>query len=195
MSKRQKRQDPLDAPLPPELSHEIALTYAPPNTHETYYEPYTPLVGASTQNVTPPSKESKRKKKQKPGPIDEVTVEQNRARSRRYDSFITHLIDNAGDRVAALSLTYGVESEAIKERMDDYLADVMLGQSTSSISELLEKAHLGKAARVGLLARHAYSSDPKVSLVSIKLATDLDGDKHDHGTPYEAYLRMVKAGK
>jgi hypothetical protein len=188
MAKRQKGRDSVDD-LVPELTGSVDLAYPEGGEHEQYYEPYTPLVG-TPPNVTPQKKA--RKKNKTSLALDDKQIAENRARKRRYDQFISHLIKNGGDKAVALALTYGLPSDAVAEKFDDYMADVMLGMTTSGVGDLLEEAGIGKAARIGLLAQHVYNPDPKVSLVSLKLATDLDGDKHDHGATYEQYLRIVK---
>jgi hypothetical protein len=195
MAKKQKAADKLEATdMLPELSAEVALSY--PSTiggKDNYYDPYTPMAGPIA-NVTPeePPKKGKKGAKAPVGAINDEQVAINKARKNRYDTFIGHLSENAGNMVLALSLTYGVPSEDIKSNLRAYRDDVSLGISTSSVSDLLEDVGLGKRARVAMLKRHAYSDDEKVSLVALKLATDLDGDKHDHATTYETYLRMVK---
>ena len=193
MAKRQYRGPQKDGrgELPPELAPEVTIDM--PRAIDTghYYEPYPVLVGPIA-NITP---EKKGKRKKGAGAIDDEQAEINRARKRRYDAFMEHLAENGGNQIFALSLTYGVPSEEIRARLHDYKADVALGVSSSSVSDLLEDVGLGKRARIGMLKRHAYSADPKVSLVALKLATDLDGDKHDTGTTYETYIRMIKSVK
>lgn len=192
MSKKQWRGDEAEGAVLPELTGTVELSYpdgAKGTTHEHYYDPLQPLAGPI--DVTPRPKE-KKKKKSPAGPLNDEQIAINRARRIRYDSFIEHLIEQRGDRTQALALTYGLPAEEIKEKHADYLADVLLGMSTSSVGDLLENAGLGKAARIGVLARHAYSEDPKVSLVAVKLATDLDGDKHNQGQgSYEKHLLMA----
>ena len=196
MAKRQKAREK-EGDLLPELSAEVALSYPESvGGKDHYYDPYVPMAGPLA-NVTPQPDTKKKKKKSTvvAGPVNDEQVEINKARKARYDTFIGHMVENAGNMVLALSLTYGVPSEEIQGNLRQYRDDVALGLSSSSVSDLLEDVGLGKRARVQMLTRHAYSEDEKVSLVALKLATDLDGDKHDHATTYETYLRMVKAQK
>jgi hypothetical protein len=191
--KRQRGADPID-PLGdtmPELSRAIALTY-PEGTggREHYFDPLQPLNGP-VENVTPGQKQPKRKKRTAIGPLSEQDAALARARLDRYDRFIDSLLANHGDQVRALAETYGVPREEIESKFNEYRTDVQTGMSTSSVSDLLEKHGIGKAARIAILRTHVYSLDPKESLVALKMAVDLDGDKHDRGTSYESYLRVV----
>jgi hypothetical protein len=103
------------------------------------------------------------------------------------------MLEFDGDRVLALAATYELPAEQIRERYAEYMEDVLLGITSSSVGNLLEKNGLGKASRVALLTKHAYSNDPKVSLVAVKLASDLEGDKHDKGTSFEEFIRRSKS--
>jgi hypothetical protein len=174
--------------MPPEVSS--ATLHYPDGLEqqEHYYDPLQPLAGP-LQNVTPGTK--KRPTKSKPSAITEEQAAETKRRRRNYDIYIRALIASGGDEITALAQTYGIEPKEVLANLDDYRADVAAGQSNLSVSDMLESSGIGKAARVGLLRRHAYDSDPKVSLVALKLAMDLDGDKHDRGTSYETYLRMV----
>jgi hypothetical protein len=195
-----KRQRHVDRPddlgeMPPELVRGLGLAYPEgleEGTH--YYDPLTPLVGPIS-DVTPQSvlrkKKSKRNPKSNLGPLTDAQVAESRARRVRYDTYINELVQTGGDTVAALARTYGVFQDEVRENLAAYKTDVATGMASCSVSDLLEEAGLGKAARVGILRKHAYNADPKVSLVATKLAMDLDGDKHDRGTSYETYLRLV----
>ena len=176
----------------PELRGTVDVPYPSGGGRETYYEPYTPLVGP-IGNVTPIVKARKKKAPKPTGPITDEVLAETAARKRRYDTFIDYMIEFNGDRVQSLARTYGVLENAIRDDLAKYMNDVLLGMTTSSVSNLLEDAGLGKASRIALLKKHAYDgTDPKVSLVAIKIATDLDGDKHDKGTSYEQYVRLIK---
>ncbi len=160
---------------------------------QRYFEPYEPVVGALA-NVTPERKAEKKPKATVP--IDDAQIELNRARRKRYDTYIEHLVASGGDKVAALALTYGLPQEAITAKFDDFRDDVALGMTQSSVGDLLESAGIGKAARVGMLARHVYSPDPRASLVALKMASELGNDDHDHGQgSYEKYLAMAMGKK
>jgi hypothetical protein len=189
---RGKDEDGIER-VTPEL-HSAELSYPEGvERREHYYELYPPLVGP-VGNVTPIKAASGKKKKPKApaGPITDAVMEETKARKERYDTFIDYMIEYRGNRVQALAATYGVPESLMLTEFRKYMTDVQLGMTTSSVSNLLEDAGIGKAARIALLANHAYSEDPKVSLVATKLATDLDGDKHDRGTTYEQYVRMIK---
>jgi len=175
----------------PELTGAVTIAFPDGAPAEHYYDPYKPMP-AGAIDVTP---KPKRKKSRGPVEFDEAHVVENRARRQRYDRFIDELIEAGGDKLAALSKTYGIPSDEMKPQMVEYLADVMLGMSTSSVSDMLEVAGIGKQARIAMLRQHIFSSDPKVSLVAIRMAMDLDGDKHTTGTTYEQYLRTVMARK
>jgi hypothetical protein len=183
-----------------ELGRAIPEPQASPNNlirlptakeQEHYYEPYTPLIGPV---ATPPSQEKKKKGKAKAAiPFSDEITKLNRLRKRRYDTFIDYMLEFNGDKVIALANTYQMPEAEVRLQFNELMDDVLLGITTSSVSDLLEKQGLGKAARVALLRQHAYSEDAKVSLVAVKLASDLDGDKHDKGTSFEEFVRRVKA--
>jgi hypothetical protein len=188
--KRQYAGDPADplGSVIPEIAGGVDLRYPDGGggESETYYDPLQPLVGP-VADVTP----GKKGRKRKPLTLTAQQESETKARKTRYDRFIDALVKNQGDEVVALASVYGVETSEIEARRSAYRADVSLGLSTSSISDLMEKHNIGKATRVGMLAKHVFSADDKVSLVALKMAQDIDGDKHNQGTSYETYLRMV----
>ena len=187
--KRQRGEDPIDllGGNLPEVSAAVELSYpGGGRQHDTYFDPLQPLAGPIA-DVTP----GRKKGKKKPGALSAQQESESKARRLRYDTFIDELVKNSGDEVAALAATYGVMTDEIQEKLLAYRTDVALGISSSSVGELMERMNIGKSARVRLLAKHVFSQDDKVSLVALKMATELDGDKHDTGTSYETYLRMV----
>jgi hypothetical protein len=184
----------------PSMTGEVLSELAPEATLEIdypkglsegrYYDPLAPLAGP-IENITP-QPEEKRAKRSKMTALTSEQVEAAKIRATRYDMFIEKLVRNFGNEVDALAYAFGVENTVIEADIESYRAELGVGFSSNlSIADLMEKAFLGKLARVQLLRRHAYDSDPKVSLVALKLAMDLDGDKHDRGTTYESYLRLV----
>jgi hypothetical protein len=193
MSKRQRAADNPDAPPIPEITNSVALMYPDGGPREDhYFDPYQPMASGAV-DVTPAT--PKKKKSKAPVAIDESHIAETRVRRARYDRFIDELIAAGGDKLAALSKTYGVPSHELAPKINDYLADVMLGMSTSSVADMLEVAGIGKQARIAKLRAHIFDPDPKVSLVAIRMAMDLDGDKHATGTTYEQYLRTVMGRK
>jgi hypothetical protein len=191
LAKRQRGADPIDAlgGTLPEVSAAVELAYpdGAKAGYEHYYDPLKPLVGP-VQDVTPGKK---KKGKKAVGGLTATQVEETKERRRRYDTFIDQMIENGGDQIYALAMTYGVSPEEIRANLINYKTDVMTGMNSSSVSDLLEHAGIGKAARIGILRKHVYSTDARESLVALKMALDLDGDKHNTGTSYESYLRMV----
>ena len=173
--------------MPPEVQSPVLHFPDGIEQREHYYDPLQPLVGP-VENVTPGVKKAK---KSKPTAITEEQAAETKRRRRNYDRYIRALIATAGDEVKALSIVYGIESDEVLADLDAYRADVLTGASTLTVGDLAEQFGAGKAARIMMLRKHMYDSDPKVSLVSVKLLSDLDGDKHDRGTSYETYLRMV----
>jgi len=194
MAKKHKAQ-PKEGEIFPELPVEVSISYPESvGGNDHYYDPYTPMAGPIANGSSQPDKKKNKKGSTSSGTSDEQAA-LTRTRKVRYENFIEHMVSTGGNMVLALSLTYGIPSEELKPNLRAYRDDVALGAPSSSVSALLEDVGLGKRARVAILAKYAYSDDPKVALVATKLATDLDGDKHDHATTYETYLRMVKAQK
>jgi hypothetical protein len=191
MPKKYRSKDKPEDFGTPEITQEVALSYPVAVETGTYYEPYQALPGA-VDNVVPIGAGKAKKKKSKGAEASGNGDPDESARHRsRYDRYIDSLIRHRGNQVAALADALGLPTEEIAADVDRYRADIARGRNTSSISDMLEEYNAGKAARARLLAHHLYSEDPKVSLVAWKLAADLDGDKHDHGTTYEHYLRIV----
>lgn len=190
--KRQRGTDRPDAlgDMAPEVGNSVSLQYPEGLSEgpEHYYDPLQPLAGPM-QNVT--DQKTKRNPKSKATAITAEQAAETKRRRRNYELFIAYLIKNGGDEIGALASTYGITAQEVFANLEDYRADISAGQSNLSVSDMLESAGIGKAARVGVLRKHVYDSDPKVSLVALKLTMDLDGDKHDRGTSYETYLRMV----
>lgn len=109
----------------------------------------------------------------------------------RYHDYLEALNDHDGQRIKALADVYGLSEEEARKREHELHTDVLRGIGNSTLSDILENEDLGKHARAKLLARHAYSGVPAASLAAIKIASDLDGDKHDSGARYEQHLRRI----
>lgn len=181
-----REPDPID-----EESGVVIAFPIPEKERQTYHEPYEPIVGAMA-NVTPVPKAKKKPKPVAAVPLDDDQIAVNRARRGRYDKFVMALIRQGGDQTAALAEVYGLPAEAIQEKIEDFRADIALGMSESSVSDLMEKYNIGKASRIAILAQHVYSPDAKVSLVASKMASELGADDRDHGQgSYEKHLSMV----
>ena len=97
--------------------------------------------------------------------------------------------------VHAIKDTFGLSYE-VAER-DQYRLHAQMSEASkgASIGELLRRHGIGAEARAALVAHHANSFDPKVSLVAIKIANDMDEASADGAADsYEDWVALVMGG-
>lgn len=182
------------APSPDLLGQEFQeLQHLPvPQPHkqrEHWEDPLTPMVGANPHEEVKP----KRRKKNVQGEeiiSPEVTRERKRL-GQRYDRYLDCVIKYNGDRCAALCEIFDLEIDEAMERQDELHELVLQGVGNSSVADLLKKQDLGKATRIALLKRHAYSPVPAASLKAIDMLSEMDSDNHDQAGRYESYLAIA----
>lgn len=140
-----------------------------------------------------------------PGPSgEEAEKEQLRARYRTFLSRYRIEVASAALRldqyegdplVNAIAHTFGLPyAQAAREqyRLHARMSEASKG---SSIGELLRRHGIGDEARAALVAHHANSADPKVSLVAIKIANDMDEASADGAADsYEDWVALVMGG-
>lgn len=96
--------------------------------------------------------------------------------------------------VRALAETFGISIEQAWDRQHDLHAQMVEASKGVSISELMRRHGLSQEARVAILSHHANSLDPKVSLVAIKVANEMDdAGGASAADSFEAWLDVIGA--
>ena len=159
----------------------------PHKDHEHRIDPYKTLPGAMP-DPTPTKRGRGRPRKDD---IAAAKRAEDRRRQERYSRYLDALIASQGDTDCALAVVYGLNSvqEAV-DRHDELLADVQAGIPSSSINDMLKGRDLDKAARVSILRKHAYSSNPAASLKALDMIQDLDGSGPSESS-YEQFVRLA----
>lgn len=135
---------------------------------------------------------------------DEVDKDELRARYRKFLAQYRQEIHKAslgsvdyqGDPlVNAMAATWGLpyaQAEREQYRLHAHMSEASKG---ASIGELLRRHGIGAEARAALVAHHANSVDPKVSLVAVKIANEMDEASADGAADsYEDWVALVMGG-
>lgn len=200
MPRRKPRQEPMlnDEPI-------LALPPARPagHPHEHRVDPYQAPPGAVPQTIDVPPPRKQRTTKREPlgrelTPKEKeaqvAAREEARFLGARYNRYLDALIKSGGDQVASLAAVFDVSMEEAYLRRAELHAEARKGMGSSDASEIIERADLGKAARVEILKRLAYSGNAAATINALKLIQEEEGDTRDAGS-FEAYLRLCKMAK
>ena len=157
---------------------------SPVRHHERDVDAYAQPPGAYDVPV--------KKKRGRPSKTDPRTIarKEKELRSQRYDIYCEALIDTQGNKIMALVAAYGLPESEVRERYTELLADVRAGVGSSSLAEILERNDLDVAARIRLIRRQAYSTNPAASLKAVDMLAELDSEKSDK-TSYEQRLMVI----
>lgn len=99
---------------------------------------------------------------------------------------------DAPPMVRALATVFGISHEQAALQQYDLHAQMVEASKGISVSELMRRHGLSQEARVAILAHHTYSLDPKVSLVALKVANDMDdAGGASAADSFEAWLDVI----
>jgi hypothetical protein len=160
----------------------------PHKEHEHRIDPYRTLPGAIPDAIVPTGKR-KRGRPRKDDAEAMVRAEAKR-KLQRYDRYLDALIAMQGDTDAALAVVYGISPMEAQDRHDDLLVDVQAGVPASSMSEMMKRRDLDKAARVTILRKWVFSANPAASLKALDMLGDLEEGQADAGS-YEMYVKLA----
>jgi hypothetical protein len=159
---------------------------APRKEHEHRVDPYRSLPGA----MPGPDQPKRRPGRPRKDDVEAIARREQQTKLARYDRYIDAVIALSGDQVTALATVFGIEVGEADQRFEELLADVQNGIPSSTVSEMLQRRDLSKAARLTILRKHAYSNNPAASLKALDMLKDIDGAGPDVGS-YESFVRRA----
>lgn len=157
-------------------AHDVDPYESPPGAVVVHHEPITrPLTKADEK-------------------ARDVAKSEVKARSERYARYLDALTEHGGDQELALADVYGLSPEEVRPRRLELQADVRSGIGGTELAEVLERNDLSLLARVNVLRKHAYSTNPAASLKALDMIGELEGERSEVGS-FESFLRLAKAQK